>query len=146
MQTFLPYPNLIESVASLDQQRLGKQRVETLQMMKALITGTGWIHHPCTRMWRGYEPALLAYQEATTYEWIVVRGFKDTCMQKTLDIYSTRTSLFDRPVVMPPWLGDDRFHLSHQSNLVRKNATKYGPMFPGVVADLPYVWPVTIFS
>ena len=41
----------------------------------------------------------------------------------------------------PAWLGDDRLHLSHQSNLVRKLPDYYGPMFPLVDADLPYFWP-----
>ena len=33
-------------------------------------------------------------------------------------------------------------HRSHQSSLVRKDATHYGPLFPEVPDDLPYVWPV----
>lgn len=45
-------------------------------------------------------------------------------------------------VVAPPWLGDDDFHRSHQSNLIRKDEAYYGPQFPGVSATLEYVWPV----
>lgn len=42
MQTFLPYPDFAESASVLDRQRLGKQRVETLQVMKALtVPGYG---------------------------------------------------------------------------------------------------------
>jgi len=33
MQTFVPYANFSESAKVLDRQRLGKQRVETLQVM-----------------------------------------------------------------------------------------------------------------
>ena len=36
MQTFLPYPDFAESAKVLDNKRLGKQRVECLQIMKAL--------------------------------------------------------------------------------------------------------------
>lgn len=36
MQTFLPYSNFAKSVQSLDRQRLGKQRVETMQIMQAI--------------------------------------------------------------------------------------------------------------
>ena len=36
MQTFLPYPAFDLSAQVLDRQRLGKQRVETLQVLKAL--------------------------------------------------------------------------------------------------------------
>ena len=44
---------------------------------------------------------------------------------------------------MPPWLGDDAFHRSHQSNLVRKLPEHYGDLFPDVPDDLPYIWPVS---
>jgi len=33
MQTFLPYPDLRDSVACLDNKRLGKQRVEAMQIL-----------------------------------------------------------------------------------------------------------------
>ncbi|WP_344904429.1 hypothetical protein [Actinomadura meridiana] len=42
---------------------------------------------------------------------------------------------------LPPWLGDPALHRSHRSALVRKDPDFYGPRFPGVPADLPYVWP-----
>ena len=32
--------------------------------------------------------------------------------------------------------------MSHRSSLVRKDPDRYGPRFPGVPPDLPYVWPV----
>ncbi|WP_407659745.1 pyrimidine dimer DNA glycosylase/endonuclease V, partial [Kineococcus indalonis] len=35
MQTFLPYPGFARSAAVLDAPRLGKQRVETLQVLRA---------------------------------------------------------------------------------------------------------------
>lgn len=43
MQTFLPYPSIIKSLRCLDNKRLGKQRVETLQILRALRGITrGW--------------------------------------------------------------------------------------------------------
>ncbi|AEV76017.1 hypothetical protein MycrhN_5548 [Mycolicibacterium rhodesiae NBB3] len=42
---------------------------------------------------------------------------------------------------LPPWLGDEALHRSHQSALSRKDPAHYGPLFPGVPDDLPYVWP-----
>ena len=36
MQTFLPYPDFRESLESLDYKRLGKQRVEALQLVKSI--------------------------------------------------------------------------------------------------------------
>jgi hypothetical protein len=42
---------------------------------------------------------------------------------------------------LPPWLGDEAFHESHRSALVRKDPEVYADLFPGVPDDLPYVWP-----
>jgi hypothetical protein len=138
MQTFLPYADFAESARVLDRQRLGKQRVETLQIMKALVTGEGWIHHPATKMWAGHEDALMDYQIAVCAEW-VSRGYKDTCLEKTFALYQSR--LFEYSGYAP-WHGDEAFHLAHQSNLLRKDPEHYGPLFPGVPDDLEYVWPV----
>ena len=53
VQTFLPVPDLRASARALDSKRLGKQRIETLQIMRALtVPGYGWQHHPAVRMWR----------------------------------------------------------------------------------------------
>lgn len=49
MQTFLPYPDFRATAKVLDRQRLGKQRVETKQILLALErpgTPTGWGRHP----------------------------------------------------------------------------------------------------
>ena len=43
MQTFLPYADFAESARALDQKRLGKQRVEVIQIVRALTRETyGW--------------------------------------------------------------------------------------------------------
>jgi hypothetical protein len=45
MQTFLPYPDFRKSAEVLDRQRLGKQRVEGLQLINSLAgitNGKGW--------------------------------------------------------------------------------------------------------
>ncbi|WP_253907481.1 MSMEG_6728 family protein, partial [Arthrobacter sp. 35/47] len=78
MQTFLPYPDFAASAAVLDQARLGKQRVETLQILRALVLPDyGWRNHPATRMWMGYVPALTVYGLAMVSEW-VSRGHADS--------------------------------------------------------------------
>lgn len=141
MQTFLPYPSFAKSVQVLDQKRLGKQRVETLQIMSALLTGSGWVNHPATVMWRNYEWALLHYQKATFREWSLIRGYKDTCFQKTMLLYFQYAPPCEDNVA-PCWFGNEHFHRSHQSNLIRKNPEYYGPLFPGVPDNLPYIWPI----
>jgi hypothetical protein len=46
VQTFLPYADLAESAAALDDRRLGRQRVEALQVLRALTRSPyGWEHH-----------------------------------------------------------------------------------------------------
>lgn len=90
MQTFLPYRSFIESAKCLDNKRLGKQRVEVLQILNTLTgKSNGWSNHPAVRMWRGYERALCAYGLEVCEEWHYERGFKDTCWTKIYDIESS---------------------------------------------------------
>lgn len=143
IQTFLPYQDFAAAAAVLDRQRIGKQRVETLQIMKALVTGQGWINHPATKMWRGYEGTLLEYQDAICHEWVVVRGYKDTCRDKTWDLVADHmpNTIFD-PQWQPAWLGNEDFHAAHRSNLLRKNPEWYGQFGWTEPDNLEYVWPI----
>lgn len=149
MQTFLPHADFARSARVLDDRRLGKQRVETIQVVRAVTVPTyGWRHHPAALMWKGHEEALGRYGLAMCEAW-VERGYADTCAATiradlaAAGITSIRSEDELREAgAMPPWLGDEALHLSHRSNLVRKDAEHYGPRFPGVPDDLPYVWPV----
>lgn len=135
MQTFLPYNDFRKSAQVLDRQRLGKQRVETLQLLKALAGETkGWVNHPAAKMWRGYENALVIYGVAMCDEWIS-RGYKDTCRDKILAYRN-----YDTAVVVPKWLGREDFHESHRSNLLRKNPEYYSKFGWTEPDDLEYVW------
>jgi Pyrimidine dimer DNA glycosylase len=134
MQTFIPYPSFTASACVLDNRRLGKQRVECLQILKALHDPDyGWQNHPAVKMWRGCEGSLVLYARIVCAEWIA-RGYKDTCLGKV--------SQFSGPMGSLNWLTPE-FHRSHQSNLKRKDPAHYGPLFPDVPDDLPYVWPRT---
>lgn len=136
MQTFLPYANASLSAGVLDRQRLGKQRVEAYQILNALTgKSKGWVNHPATRMWRGYERALAFYGWVMCDEWIR-RGYRDSLQEKFL-------STSDEEFKWPDWYGDERIHLSHRSNLVRKYPDFYRVYWPDVRDDLPYVWPVS---
>ena len=149
MQTFLPHPDFEASARALDTRRLGKQRVETLQIVRALTRpGHGFRHHPAVRMWRGYEEALGAYGAAICREW-VRRGHTDTCEIKIGDDLAaagvavpTRSEQELRAAgQLPPWLGDEALHRRHQSALARKDPDFYRPQFGEIPPDLPYVWP-----
>src|SRR5512141_1971536 len=79
VQTFLPYADFAESAKALDPKRLGKQRVETIQIVRALTRETyGWRNHPAVLMWRGYEEALGRYGLTMVDAWTGL-GFADTC-------------------------------------------------------------------
>ncbi|MEV7398452.1 MSMEG_6728 family protein [Aeromicrobium sp. NPDC092404] len=148
MQTFLPYADFARSAEVLDRARLGKQRVESIQVVRALTIPTyGWRHHPAALMWRGHLEALGAYSFAIIDEW-TRQGHADTCAATiaadlaTAGVTAVRTQdELAAAGAMPSWLGDADFHRSHQSALVRKDPDRYGPLFPGVPDDLPYVWP-----
>lgn len=148
MQTFLPYANPRTSAAALDDRRLGKQRVETFQVLRALTWPEyGWKNHPVTRMWRGFVPALVAYGLACVDEWRA-RGRADATraalVEFTGGVEPDWDELHDRGEV-PPWVGDEALHLSHRSSLVRKDPEHYRPLFGDVPDDLPYVWPDAAF-
>jgi ribosomal protein L37AE/L43A len=167
MQTFLPYSHYSLSAKVLDVKRLGKQRVEALQILQVLSKGkyycpeckktvthfnehktgyhcydcemplkmTAWYNHPAVQMWKGYERGLLLYLQEMCAEW-VGRGYNDTCWEKAQQIVFK-----NGPILLPDWIGNETFHKSHQSNLLRKNPEHYGQYFFGVPDDLPYVWP-----
>lgn len=139
MQTFLPYESFAQSAASLDRQRLGKQRVEGLQILRTLSGVTaGWQNHPAVKMWRGHEWSLANYTSAVCIEW-QKRGYKDTCLSKVAVMAQENRESWG--LGDPPWLGVVEFHLSHRSNLVRKLPEHYGVLWPDVGPDLPYFWP-----
>jgi hypothetical protein len=149
VQTFLPYPDFERSARALDLKRLGKQRVECIQVVRGLTRSDyGWRHHPAVLMWKGYEEALGRYAYTCCEVW-GERGFADTCATTiSTDLASAGVSAVRSQAELaaagelPPWLGDEEFHRSHQSSLLRKDPDHYGPLFPGVPDDLEYVWPV----
>lgn len=113
MQTFLPYPDFKQSAACLDNKRLGKQRVECLQILKALACGqyqcvrcksgrtsdaipcntcgrymfrkTPWYNHPAVQMWKDKKHALALYACHICFEWRK-RGYIDNVVQQVCSI------------------------------------------------------------
>ncbi|MEU9556227.1 MSMEG_6728 family protein [Streptomyces fumanus] len=149
MQTFLPHPGFHESALVLDRRRLGKQRVEALQVLRGLtVPGYGWRRHPAVRMWTGYEEALVRYGLEICRVWREL-GHQDSVAASLVaglaDLHPGAPvrdqAALARAGELPPWLGDDAFHVSHRSALVRKDPDTYAPLFPGVPDDLPYLWP-----
>lgn len=132
------------------------QRVETFQIMQALTgirhirgveeqlewyTPKGWARHPIALMWREHLDHLLLYQMETTTEWLR-RGYRDTCMTKTLRVFNAavRSNVIPMLTPLPMWLGNPTLHLSHRSNLLRKDPARYRTFWPTDPDDLPYAW------
>ena len=134
MQTFLPYPSFIASARALDWRRLGCQRKEADQILYALIHGSCWSKHPATKMWAGYGSALMVYRNTMIKEWIR-RGRNNNMKIIKVGFY-----------ILPWWIGNKEFHLSHKSNLVRKLPEHYRKLWPNVPDDLPYIWPEKDFK
>lgn len=140
MQTFVPWPDAAESARSLDRARLGKQRVEALQVLRAITLPTyGWQSHPAIAMWRGYRPALAAYSLAVTDEWIA-QGHADTVRPQIAE-FAPGVEADTAGLELPTWWGDEAVHLSHRSKLVQKDPEHYRGVFPGTPEDLDYAWP-----
>lgn len=140
MQTFVPYASIHESAQVLDMRRLGKQRVETFQLLRVnagLVKG--WWNHPAAKMWRGHDAGLIAYGVGICDEWIM-RGYKDTCREKIL--------AFGKPDFndMPSWWGDDAVHASHRSALLRKQPDWYSQFQWDDDPSVEYVWPLPVTS
>lgn len=125
-------------------KRLGKQRVEVLQLLNSLRGSgeyKGWKNHPAREMWRGYENALVYYGLCICEEWID-RGYKDTCFGKIMNHFR-KSELSGTFIDFPAWLGQPELHISHKSNLIRKDAKHYRQFWPDVADDIPYVWPAS---
>jgi hypothetical protein len=123
--------------------------VEVIQIVRALTRPAyGWKSHPAVLMWSGFEEALGTYGQVMSRVWME-QGSGDTCAATIAEDLAAVGIERLRPQdelaaagALPPWLGDEELHRSHQSALLRKDPQHYGPRFPGVPDDLPYVWPV----
>lgn len=156
MITFLPYPSYNKSAEVLDDRRLGKQRVEALQITYALLgigpdfeprESNSYRNHPAVRMWWGNCRSLISYGMVVCLQWRAARKFDDSCLESFVNLQDNLRWLdCDYPierdrVTKPIWIGDNRLHLAHQSNLVRKDPEHYRKFFPEVSDNLEYWWP-----
>ena len=134
MQTFLPYPSYSKSVNCLDYKRLGKQRVEAMQIYNVLTEPNrlAWKNHPAVKMWRGYEDALAVYHNLCIIVWMS-RGYNNT-----MQLIKAGSSA---KIKYPQWLGDERLHSSHRANLLRKDYTFYSKYKWTEDPVMEYFWP-----
>jgi hypothetical protein len=127
----------------LDRARLGKQRVEVYQILRTLLGySKGWANHLCVRQWKGYEWQLYIYGLMICQEWRN-RGYKDTVRDKMMEMMGDYPAL-EFPNRIPIWFGNEEYHKSHRSNLLRKDPIWYGQFGWKEAHNLPYVWPVSL--
>lgn len=142
MQTFLPYADYTQSAKVLDRARLGKQRVEVKQILNTLLgKSTGWTNHPAVRMWKGHEAALARYGIAVCEEWRG-RGYKDQLGEEFTQVHAELVEADPQTDEDPAWVQDEEVHLSHRSNLIRKDPEHYQELWPELDGTLAYKWPV----
>ena len=144
MQTFITDFNMAQNAKNLDNKRLGKQRIEALQILDCLLAKKSrWKSHPAVKMWKGYEEYLLySYLTWVIDQWLR-RGFKNN---KCQDWYLKLQKICKYPGVenikKPKWLTKE-FIESHRSNLIRKNSEYYKSLFPNTKEGLSYIWPIS---
>lgn len=125
MQTFLPEYTFAASAAVLDNKRLNKQLLEGRQILSALLTGKGWIHHPATKMWAGSEWWLVQYCLAVKEE-CDRRGIRT---EKNWSAILELTNYYILGMTEPTWLPngrvDKRIMITHRGRLYEKDPLYY---------------------
>lgn len=149
MQTFVPFASYKKSAKSLDNKRLGKQRVEGCQILATLVgLSDGWRTHPAVKMWAGHEGALATYTLVMCEEWIN-RGYEDTRREFIHEVYASDW-IPAGSTIFPVWWNDERVHDSHKAMLLKKSREFYQNSFgysDDEVTELltayeDYYWPV----
>lgn len=116
----------------LDDQRLGKQRVEAMQILHILQgKQKGFSKHPIVKSWQGYEDGLKYYINCCIYEW-VQRG-----MQNNMKVYDIPDQ-----IVVPWWVFWRPLIMSHRMMMTRKDKRYVGKFkVDDGYADYGYIWP-----
>lgn len=156
VNTFVISTDLTQCARQLDYRRLGKQRVEAMQIIKALEGGNpGWSKHPATLMWKDHVSHLKVYCNHMIREWIR-RGYNNTMQLYDLDEslyhvvpcdFDGITARFLSPFTahsFPSWFSFPPFIYAHRAALVRKDPVFYASLLDEEVAKYMYrgyLWP-----
>lgn len=151
MITFLPFSDLMMSVAVLDDKRLQKQIIEAWQILNSLqesyCNGVPINNHPAFKMWEGCENMLTVYGILCYSEWRR-RRFLATGEERSHKsgdemvhrLHVAGTDISD--VTIPWWWGYSQFHEFHQGRLLAKDYERYVEFFPNTSIRGGYYWPV----
>ena len=122
MQLFLPHADFKKSARDLDVRRLGKQRLEILELITFRRP-----NHPCARAWRGHEYQAAIFGLAVCDEWIR-RGYKDTQRDK---IREAMKELLYQPLY-PSWFGKKQIHDIYKGRLISKSPDFYSQIYKDI--------------
>ncbi|MBB76555.1 MAG: hypothetical protein CMJ75_18780 [Planctomycetaceae bacterium] len=165
MQTFLPYAEYDRSAKALDPKRLANQVKEAAQIFASLFGGAyvlipasaqaehesdfspaepvlystgGYPNHPATLMWKDYERELSLYALACIAE---LRERGSGAMKVYEKMFTEARDLL-RDTGRPPWIGNERFHAAHRSQLLAKDPDWYNLCgWTETPGSLEYFWP-----
>lgn len=148
MQTFIPFPDYVETAKSLDIQRLRNQCCN-----ESIVLSRGkWPNHPASKMWRGHEFQFAIYNVALAAEWrerAKAEGKPTASADKWFAYWVNKAMEHRHENTEPPaWLGDERVHSTHRSCLLAKNPEWYSqfdwaeqPTHQSEDGKWPYFWP-----
>ncbi len=132
MMIWLPYPDFTKSVSCLNTQHLNRQRANCQVLSKSFISPNRWNHVPTFKAWKNYYEVFQYYHDVCVKEW-VKRGFR------------TIAVLYEAPKPdkrdLPWFIGEEQYHASHRSNLLRLDPTYAGIEGWREPSNLPYLWP-----
>jgi hypothetical protein len=132
------------SAEILDDKRLNKQRIECKQIYFALTDPNyGWQNHPAVKMWVGYEEALVDYAIECCAAWRRRGGADNAGLEAWFLLLPEYEYVRTGEYSLPWWLGNEPFHTSHKSNLLRKDPQHYEcfARVEGIQPTWSYVWP-----
>jgi hypothetical protein len=139
MQIFIPHSDYEESGWSLYPGHPGHLGNQFYREGKTIIKG-GWKNHPASKMWWGYRYSLCEYLKIL-YHILRERGINDYIVHYN-EICEMQKQFVNAG--KPPFIGNEAFHDSHKSNLIRKDREKgwnwYQQFNWQVPDDLPYIW------
>lgn len=138
MKTYLPYPDVNKSAEVLDDRRLNRQRSDVVAILKKLDEAPASEEdHPAVKMWRGNELFLIKYGMAVCIEY-QSRGNQGMTLEKIMEFQDQFDSSSSEP---PEWWGNEKFHTSHKSYLLRSLPSHYRNFWPSITDELPLIWP-----
>lgn len=141
MQTFLPYPDYVQSAACLDRLRLGSQRNEAVLILEILLgkrPNSGWKSHSIVRMWDGHAASLCLYALAVCDEWMK-RGYRDSVRSKVLCYWVDLAHVAPKE---PHWLGREEVHSAYRAALLYKAPEYYKKFGWKEEPGIHYVWEI----